>query len=183
MLDQPSKRDIAQAQDQSPSIAGPAQRDAWMAAIIAARNTMPPLNGDIAIRLALHFNCKTARCDPGYPTLAKGTDCTVNSAKRACRELERDGWIRIRRTAGGHHDEKASFELLLNERVSPPDTRAADLVQQLLDDVGRTMVVQFRDSFEGDDDAAIAILVKTASWPKKARVAYVEQILGRRHAL
>jgi hypothetical protein len=150
-----------------------------MAAITQARKTMSPLTGVIAISLALHFNCKTGQCNPGYTRLAKSADCTLFSAKRACRELERDGWIR--RKPGGGRD-KTGFDLL--GPVSTPDTPDAEqLVQQLVDDVGLDVTLQFRDSFDGDDETATAILVKMTTWPKKARIAYVEQTLERRHAL
>jgi DNA-binding MarR family transcriptional regulator len=62
-----------------------------------------------------------------------------------------------------------------------PDT--TQLADMLIADVGRAVAEQFRDSFEGDIDAAVAVLVKIKNWPKKARVAYIDQILERRHSL
>jgi DNA-binding MarR family transcriptional regulator len=55
------------------------------------------------------------------------------------------------------------------------------LVQTLISDVGHDTAREFIDSFEGDDDAATAVLMKIATWRKEARRAYIEKILDRRH--
>jgi DNA-binding transcriptional regulator YhcF (GntR family) len=102
-----------------------------MVAVINAAVGMPPLNFRAAMRLGMFFNCTTGQCNPGYTKLAKEIGCTLDSAKRACRELEADGWLKRKRTEGGHHEDKTAFDLLMpTTRVSRTDTPAAGQTAQ-----------------------------------------------------
>jgi DNA-binding transcriptional regulator YhcF (GntR family) len=115
----------------SKPVAGHKGHDKWMVAVINAAVGMPPLNFRAAMRLGMFFNCTTGQCNPGYRKLAKEIGCTLDSAKRACRELEADGWLKRKRTEGGHHEDKTQFDLLMpTTRVSREDTPAAGQTAQ-----------------------------------------------------
>jgi hypothetical protein len=73
-------------------------------------------------------------------------------------------------------DRRKARRAIFNRAIDPDR-----LAQMLIDDVGVDTAVEFQDSFEGDDEAATAVLVKISTWRKEARCAYIEEILARRH--
>jgi hypothetical protein len=61
-------------------------------------------------RVALHFNCKTGRCDPGYDTLAKEMGKSERTVERHVTLLVDTGWLQRKR---GGRDVKVSFTLCI----------------------------------------------------------------------
>ena len=80
-------------------------------------------------RIALHHNCKTGRCDPGYDTLAKEMGTTPRNVMRGIKLLEDAGWLQRKR---GGRDDKVSFTLCIpdaahssgGDTTDPPDDHA-----------------------------------------------------------
>jgi hypothetical protein len=91
-------------------------------------------------RIALHHNIKTGQCNPTIGKLMLGTLMSDSSVRRAIRELETEGWVRVDRTLGRHSN---SYELLAPtlsdvtgfnpikyDRVEASNPTAADRVQE-----------------------------------------------------
>jgi hypothetical protein len=71
---------------------------AWMRALLASEER--GVVKLVGLRLALHVNNTTGRCDPSYPTLGKGTNMSSRSAMRAISALAERQWIAIEPRAG-----------------------------------------------------------------------------------
>ena len=54
----------------------------------------------IGMRILDHHNRTTGRCNPSYSTMAKATRMERETAFRAAARLEREGWLRISKSAG-----------------------------------------------------------------------------------
>jgi hypothetical protein len=77
-------------------------RDEWMRAILADK-ALSPQAKLIAIRLALHLNIKTGRCNPTYDRLAKGTAYEAQRyVRRIVAQLVAAGWVEIATSRGRH---------------------------------------------------------------------------------
>jgi DNA-binding IscR family transcriptional regulator len=74
-------------------------RQVWIERVIARTDLSHPVKL-IAVRLALHLNLKTGRCDPSYAALASGTGTNRRTAIRAAAALERAGLIAVEATVG-----------------------------------------------------------------------------------
>ncbi|WP_197033552.1 helix-turn-helix domain-containing protein [Bradyrhizobium sp. URHD0069] len=81
-------------------------RDRFM--IAASEAGMPDNVYRTATRLALHFNCKTRQCNPGYAMLADKLGVSLRTIMRCIAALEDEGWLRRKR--GGTYD-AVSFTL------------------------------------------------------------------------
>ena len=100
-----------QAQDTSPNIVtNLASRDRWMIAFNEAAGSLDinAVTVALANRVALHFNCKSHRCDPGYDTLAREMGTSRRTVMRAISAIEAAGYMERRR---GGRDDKVSFTL------------------------------------------------------------------------
>jgi hypothetical protein len=96
----------------------------WMECLAAAGDLSPALRL-LGIRLALHRNLATGRCFVGYETLAREVSILTRSAKKLVAQLERHGWIRIKR--GGGREKANEYEFTIPEalngvRVSESET-------------------------------------------------------------
>lgn len=67
---------------------------------------------DWAILCALHsyMQRKQQYCWPGYGTIAKRAKCSDSTAKRRIRELEKQGWIKVKRKKGTTKDGRQYHE-------------------------------------------------------------------------
>jgi hypothetical protein len=83
-------------------------RDSFMMAISDA--CLPDKVSKIATRLALHFNCRTRQCNPGYDLLMYKLGISESTLLRGLRDLEAAGWI-IRKRGG--RDENVEFTLCI----------------------------------------------------------------------
>jgi hypothetical protein len=95
------------------------EHDEWMKAVLA---DVDLTDGEklVALRLALHKNIKSGRCDPGMDTLAKGAAMTERGARKAVRSLEGKGWITC--VLGGHGPEQSNrYQLIRRNGGSPLD--------------------------------------------------------------
>jgi hypothetical protein len=98
-------------------------RDRFMIAASDAR--MPDKIYKTAIRLALHFNCKTGRLDPGYQTVADEIGVSLRTLMRCIKALKEGGWLLPKR--GGTHD-VVSFTLCIPAaRATTEDTSIDDI--------------------------------------------------------
>jgi hypothetical protein len=90
-------------------------RDNWMR-LLLADDALSPSAKVVAQRLALHLNVKSGRCDPSLDRLAQGTGMSRSTMKRTLQDLDKAGWIGIRRSSGGRslsgHGYCHSFEFL-----------------------------------------------------------------------
>ena len=109
-------------------------RDRYMIAFNEAASSIDGMTVFIATlcnRIALHHNCKTGRCDPGYDTLAKEMGTTPRNVMRGIKLLEDAGWLQRKR---GGRDDKVSFTLCIpdaahssgGDTTDPPDDACAD---------------------------------------------------------
>jgi hypothetical protein len=88
------------------------QRHNWMCAVVAAKERTETQRL-WAVRLALHLNITTGRCDPSYRTLAAEVGVSERTSMRTAAALEAAGWLRIERTAGGSSRNTNKFQLLV----------------------------------------------------------------------
>jgi len=113
-------------------------RDEWLELLFAA--DVSPAAKVAGGRIALHHNIKTGQCNPTIGTLMLGTLMSDSSVRRAIRELETKGWVRVDRTLGRHSN---SYELLAptlscvtgfnptkDDRVEASNPTADDRVQE-----------------------------------------------------
>jgi hypothetical protein len=63
------------------------ERDAWMRAVLASNLSNGVMR--LAVRLALHLNVETGRCDPGYDALSSELRLSRRSKKALAEELKR----------------------------------------------------------------------------------------------
>jgi hypothetical protein len=75
-----------------------AERDEWMRAALAS--DLPHVAARLAVRVALHLNVDTGRCDPSAPMLAAESHVSERSVYRLLDLLEHLGWLSITRVAG-----------------------------------------------------------------------------------
>jgi hypothetical protein len=97
-------------------------RMAWMEDVLAD----PALsNGEkvVAMRLALHKNVRTSRCDPGIETISKGVAMRSRNVQYTLGRLEERGWIR--RRMGGHGPRNTTQYDLLRVHLSAPLNESA----------------------------------------------------------
>jgi hypothetical protein len=92
-------------------ISGHKGRDRWMCALAAASD-LSTMAYRLALRLCVSFNCKTGRCDPGFPKLAEDMAVSKRTVSRAIDELETAGWVSVDRT-GGDNTRNAQINLLI----------------------------------------------------------------------
>ena len=69
-------------------------------AALACVSGLTPAALKVALRLLHHFNCKTARCDPGTDILAAATGLSQRTVFRAIGELETRGLVHIKHRRG-----------------------------------------------------------------------------------
>ena len=91
-------------------------RDDWLRALAGAE--LSAMTRLIGMRLGLHLNCNTGRCDPSYAGLACEIGTSRSGAIRAIAALEASGWIEVDRHGGGRH-RRNDFQLITPETVSP----------------------------------------------------------------
>lgn len=111
-----AKNDLEAAATSS-AVSGHKGRDRWICAILT-RDILPLLEVRVAVRLGIFFNCKTGKCDPGYPTLASELGISRRTLFRAIARLKADGWIEIHRLGG----ENVQFSLF----IPPPQPASPD---------------------------------------------------------
>jgi hypothetical protein len=96
-------------------------RDIWIARMLASDLSSPATR--VATALALHLNIKRSLLQVSIPTLAAGTGYHERHIRRLLADIERSGWISIKRSLGRVH----SFHLMeVEPRTSdvqgtPPD--------------------------------------------------------------
>jgi hypothetical protein len=71
------------------------ERDAWMRAVLASDLSNGVMR--LAVRIALHLNVETGRCDPGYDALASELRLSRRSIIRDVAVLEQAGWVSVAR--------------------------------------------------------------------------------------
>jgi hypothetical protein len=74
------------------------ERDDWLRAVCAS--DLPHVTARIAVRIGLHLNVTSGRCDPGIDKIATGSNISERSAYRQVAALRRAGWLAIRRGGG-----------------------------------------------------------------------------------
>jgi hypothetical protein len=81
---------------------------------VAARTDLRPTYKVVLLRLALHRNPKSGRCDPAYSTLAKGAGVSERTAKRAVAKGLQLDLIAVAGSGGGsrykHNQYKFRYE-------------------------------------------------------------------------
>jgi len=87
----------------SKPVTGLKERDEWMRAFLARHQQFKRGDLAVAMRIALHLNCKTGQNNPGHDTLAEELGISTKTVQRAIEELEATGWIE-RRAPGGHNN-------------------------------------------------------------------------------
>lgn len=88
----------------------------WLKAV--NRSDLLPRAKLVASALAVEFyNQDTGRCDPGAETLATATGQTLDTVKRAIRDLVEAGWLA--RSEGRGRGNKTQFDLLSPGKVIP----------------------------------------------------------------
>lgn len=95
----------------SSAVSGHKGRDRWMRALAAASD-LSAMALRLTLRLCVSFNCKTGRCDPGYPKLAEDMGISERTVFRAIAELEAGGWVSVDRTVGDN-TRNAQINLLI----------------------------------------------------------------------
>jgi hypothetical protein len=106
------------------------QRDVWMRALVAD-HSLSPMTRLVGVRLGLHFNCKTGRCDPSYATLAAEVAISERSAIRAVSSLKAQGWIAVKQRGGGYRTYSNNFTLQTpNDEVTGESPHKSDVVTQ-----------------------------------------------------
>jgi hypothetical protein len=81
------------------------ERDQWVGAVLAS--DLPDVAVRVAVRIALHLNINTGRCDPTYATLTAGTGVPRRTLYRKIELLEAAGWIEVKGTRGRHANQYA----------------------------------------------------------------------------
>lgn len=75
------------------------RRDKWMRELIATANVTR--NGKLAgMHIALRLSAKNPSCYPAMQTMAKELGVSTRQVARALKELEDEGYIRVRRVPG-----------------------------------------------------------------------------------
>lgn len=74
----------------------------------------------VALRLALHQNLKTGRCNPSVQTIAAGVGMRARNAQYKLRNLEQGGWIE-RRMGGGGPRGTTQYDLVSVQSNAPLD--------------------------------------------------------------
>lgn len=89
----------------------------------------------IGNRAALHHNCTTHRCDPGYGTLAAEMGTSRRTVLRHLTLLEDTGWLQRKR---GGRDDKVSIILCIPDAANR--SPAPDLAPENHDRIGDTIL-------------------------------------------
>jgi hypothetical protein len=96
-------------------------RDDWIRSLLAvSADDLSYTAKIVGVRIAMHHNVKTGRCDPDMATLAAGTSMSDRNVRRMLRELEQRGWLHVEHRG---YRRTNSFELLI---PSEPETRSGD---------------------------------------------------------
>lgn len=74
------------------------ERDDWMRSVLASK--LPHAAARLAVRIALHLNVDSGRCDPSSPTLAAESNVGERSVYRLIDLLEHQEWITVTRING-----------------------------------------------------------------------------------
>ena len=82
-------------------------RDRWLELLFAADDLSPGAKV-VGGRIALHHNVETGQCNPAIGRLVLGTGISDSGVRRAIREMEIGGWLRVDRTLGRHSN---SYEI------------------------------------------------------------------------
>jgi hypothetical protein len=101
------------------------EREQWICAVLAS--DLPDVAVRVAVRIAMHLNIKTGRCDPTYATLTAGTGVPRRTLYRKIELLEAAGWIEIKGTRGRH----ANQYTLLNPATVVQGLDAANSATQM----------------------------------------------------
>jgi hypothetical protein len=91
----------------------------WMQAVLADP-TLTPTQKVVLIRLALHLNLKSGRCDPSIESLAKGAAVKPRAVQAAVARAQKLG--RLSRHEGGGRGNTNSYTLLLKEAETGAET-------------------------------------------------------------
>lgn len=76
------------------------ERDAWICAVIGDAN-LSHGTVRVAVRIAMHLNLKSGRCDPSHARVAAGTGLSRRMVMIAVASLEAAGWLRRDGRRGG----------------------------------------------------------------------------------
>jgi hypothetical protein len=87
------------------------ERDAWTRAVLASNLSNGVMR--LAVRLALHLNVETGRCDPGYDALSSELRLSRRSIIRDVAVLEQAGWVSVARW---RQHQTSQFSLLRADR-------------------------------------------------------------------
>src|SRR5262245_32032229 len=102
----------------SATVASFKERDAWMRSL-AASDGLSVFSKLVGIRLSLHLNCETGRCNPAYGTLARELGLRQKrSVIAAVAALEQGGWLLVKRSRGGAYTNSNSYKLNQPERAT-----------------------------------------------------------------
>lgn len=71
----------------------------WMECVLAYDH-LTAAQKNVAIRIALHRNSATGRCDPSVPTLAKGTSMKDRGVQIAISAIESSGYLKVIKRGG-----------------------------------------------------------------------------------
>jgi hypothetical protein len=96
----------------------------WMEAVLASRE-LKAAEKVVALRIALHLNDATGRCDPGEETLAKGIGMTPRYVRHLTGSLRRKLWLDAPVRPGARPGGRgvSNNYVLLFTNVSAPQTR------------------------------------------------------------
>ncbi|GJE43843.1 hypothetical protein AEGHOMDF_3022 [Methylobacterium soli] len=103
-------------------------RERWIAAVLAD----PEMTAQckvVAVRLALHHNIGTGRCDPSVDGLAAGACCTSRAVEKAIAFLDKAGWISRSSTRGRHRNR---YQLRVERASAHPSKSPDDESETLL---------------------------------------------------
>jgi hypothetical protein len=84
-------------------------RDTWIRQLLAVDGGILSAGAKVVgVRIALHLNVETGRCDPSIGELVAGTGMSESTVRRMIHGLEDGGWLLVDRSRGRHSN---SFEL------------------------------------------------------------------------
>jgi hypothetical protein len=119
---------------------------------VAARTDLTPAIKVVLLRLALHHNVKSDRCDPSYGTLAAGAGVSERTAIRAIAEAESKGLIAVTRTTGGRHANTNSFRFILPDGVTQPSPQGVTRKAPTGDTAGQDGVTPVSPKYEREQE-------------------------------
>jgi hypothetical protein len=93
----------------------------WMQAVLAVPNsTFTHAQKTVLVRLALHLNLKTGRCDPSIETIAAGAAVSPRAAQATLATAQQLGWLT--RLCGGGRGNTNSYSLHQGKTVATEET-------------------------------------------------------------